>query len=70
MGVDPSGYAFSSVESFRSGMACSVLKNQGEIANGNGGVVYADSPIEYLERVRTPLGVSGFGPLNIPGLPK
>ena len=45
---DPEHYAH---KSFRSGMACTVLHNQGLLKGRVGGVFYADSIIEYVESV-------------------
>ena len=46
LGYDPSGYAW---KSFRTGMACTVLENQGVLQGGKGGAIYADTHIAYVE---------------------
>ena len=48
VGVNPSGYAR---KSFRIGIACTALENQGGLQGGKGGVFYANAHIEYVERV-------------------
>ena len=44
-GLDNVGFAH---HSFRSGMVCTVLQNQGNVIGGQQGVHYADALLEYL----------------------
>ena len=46
--VDCEGY---NNHSFRSGMACTVVANQGRVIGGANGVFYADALLEYVETV-------------------
>ena len=48
VGVNPSEYAH---KSFRSGMACTVLENQGVVKGGKDGIFYTYTVMEYLEQV-------------------
>ena len=46
--VDCEGY---NSHSFRAGMACIVVENQGRVIGGANGVFYADALLEYVETV-------------------